>query len=651
MSKGLPTRQGLVGLWLLLGGVSLLGGAAFAAWLDSQLALNGIARVVLWLGSLSGGVTLLAVGWLLERALVRPLRALHGELARLIANPEVACQPPGGWLESLRPDLIHIARCWRADRQRYQQARREGAQETLRVRQELEELLQHLATPIMLFDQHRRLLLFNQAAEAFFPSPHSLGLGKRLDSLVPDPSLSARFKTLVDAPVPREPFSREVLTRFNARTLSISLTRLSRNPDQVLMTLKDATRFWENELGIRKRITKALETLESPPEPASISSLKQLLKHPDLAHERLSSIWSNAFWQALDEQLAPTHQLITPIGVPGWFKGHAPSLIALFDSLIKKLHGHFPQCGFEGELVNTREGVWLAFIWKGDAVDAPRLARWRQKVIETLPLAPTVDDLLHIHGSTLWSEADADNMHARLCVSLLTSQRLSAPEPRAAPRPEFHDFAIAHLTPPDEPLAERMLRHLAIVAFDTETTGLDLRGNDRVISLGACRIVNNRLLASDVFESYINPQRGIPAQSTAIHGIYDSDVQDAPLLDSVLRQFQTYTADAVLLAHNASFDLLALSPAGIKLAHPVLDTLLISRALDKALLGHDLDTLAKRYDLAPAFGARHTALGDAQLTAELWLLLLSRLEARNIHTLDELLAFQASAFDKEDGHT
>jgi len=84
---------------------------------------------------------------------------------------------------------------------------------------------------------------------------------------------------------------------------------------------------------------------------------------------------------------------------------------------------------------------------------------------------------------------------------------------------------------------------------------------------------------------------------------------------------------------------------------PVLDTLLISRALDESLDGHDLDSLAERYDLSFPPGTRHTALGDARVTAELWLALLPRLEARGIETLEQALALQASAFDREDACT
>ncbi|WP_447896076.1 exonuclease domain-containing protein [Vreelandella sp. GE22] len=648
MVKGLPTPQRLVGLWLLLGGISLLGGAVFAAWLDSQLALSPLPRALMWLCALSGGVTLLTVGYWLERFLLTPLRTLHGELAKLLAHPDKTIERPGGWLASLGPDVSQIAEQWRADRARLQSARQEGAQETAHVRRELETLLQRLAIPILVFDQHRRLLLFNQAAEAFFVSPYCLGLGKELKSLFPDSTIGARFDALMTAPASNGDFSREVLTGQTERILSVSLTRLAHSPGEIVVTLKDVTRAWQNELGVRKNINTLLQGIKQTTPPSALGELKTLWQDPDFVNERLTSIWSNAFWQALDEQLDPARPLITPIGVPGWFKGHQPSLIALFDTLVKKLHGELPRCGFEGELINTHDGVWLAFIWRGLAIEATTLTNWRNEAIETLPLAPSVEDVLLIHQSTLWSENDADGKHARLCVSFKRSRRQSAPKPSASPRPEFHDFAIADQTPAAAPL-ERALEQLDIVAFDTETTGLDLRGGDTLLSLGACRIVNNRLLANDVFDRYINPYRPIPAASTAIHGIRDDDVRNAPAASVVLDAFNAYTQNAVLLAHNASFDLLALSQAGAKPTNPVLDTLLISKALDSALSGHDLESQAKRYALTIAQDARHTALGDAQLTAELWLSMVTRLKARNIHTLAELLTFQATALDRQDG--
>jgi DNA polymerase-3 subunit epsilon len=219
-------------------------------------------------------------------------------------------------------------------------------------------------------------------------------------------------------------------------------------------------------------------------------------------------------------------------------------------------------------------------------------------------------------------------------------------------RPEFHDFGIAHLPPPDDELAACPPRALEVVAFDTETTGLELRRGDRVISIGACRVVNARLLASESFDQLIDPGRPIPAVSTAIHGLSDEDVAGAPKASEVLPRFFDYIGDAVILAHNASFDMLAIHPpeSELRFDMPVLDTLLLSRALDPGLDGHDLDSLAERYDLHFAPGSRHTALGDARVTAELWLALLPRLEARGIDTLAQLLALQASAFDREDAN-
>lgn len=677
--SGLPRRQRLIGLWLLLSGISIFGGATFALWLDTLFQPEGLARLVLWLGCFSGGGTIFLVGLLLERQLFTPLRHLQVQLARLVANPDAREDyPPEGWLRALGPDLVKVRDAWRADRGRLATAHAEGARSAARIRQELETLLQVLDTPLLLCDQHRRVLLFNQAAETLFEDHHGLGLGKRLESLLPAASLQDALGQL-----PRDGSPRELLVPCDERWLRAVLRRVPGSHGETLLTLSDTTAAWTSEMGARAELLDSLPRLRR--HSASLTSaadalssmrgasgeLRQRLEGvideesrslgQDIEHlaalvermqhegERLVPLWSNDLWEALNERRHCPIKVI-PVGMPAWLKGDATALLVLLGSLIEALKAQLKPQELVGEVCLGNKRVYLDLIWRGAPLGEGQLAEWQQQRLEDLPLSPRVADVLRQHASDAWSLADADGAHARLRLPLPATERVGAPRPTTAPRPEFHDFGIAELPPPDAELAARSLRALEVVAFDTETTGLELRRGDTVISIGACRVVNTRLLASEVFDVRVDPGKPIPPASTAIHGLTDADVAGAPPLPVVLPRFRDYVGDAVILAHNAAFDLLALQPpgAGVTLDMPVLDTLLISRALDASLDGHDLDSLAERYGLSFPPGTRHTALGDARVTAELWLALLPRLEARGIETLEQALALQTSALDKED---
>ncbi|MFG6177806.1 exonuclease domain-containing protein [Halomonas sp. THAF12] len=678
---GPPRRQTLVGLWLLLSGVSLLGGALFALWLDGLLEPRGPARWALWLGSLSGGGTILLVGWLLEQRLFAPLRHLQAQLARLVANPDARDDsPPKGWLQGLGPDLVRIREAWRDDRTRLATARTEGARSAARIRQELEALLQVLDTPLLLCDRHRRLLLFNPAAESLFGDAPGLGLGKRLEALLPAASLHDALRQL-----PEDGSPREVLVPCGEHWLRAALRRIPDSQGETLLTLVDATAAWTTELSAGATLTGLLPALRR--HGAGLTSAADALSHLSgtdndelrrrLAHvveeegrglaerlerlgetldalqhqaERLTPLWSNDLWAALAERLSAGGLQLTPVGMPAWLKGDAPALLEVLARLLERLAAHTGADQFDAEACLGNKRVYLDLCWQGAPLSEGDLSAWRGERLEALPLAPTLGEVLRQHASDAWGLADVDGHQARLRLPLPALERVGAPGPRTSPRPEFHDFGIAELPPPDAELAARPLRALEVVACDTETTGLELRRGDRLISIGACRIVNTRLLASETFDLRVDPGRSIPPSSTAIHGLTDADVAGAPPASVVLPRFRDYLGDAMLLAHNAAFDLLALQPldSGVRFDMPVLDTLLISRGLDPSLDGHDLDSLAERYGLRFPPGSRHTALGDARVTAELWLALLPRLEARGIATLGELLALQASAFDRED---
>ncbi|TCI32548.1 3'-5' exonuclease, partial [Exiguobacterium sp. SH4S7] len=123
----------------------------------------------------------------------------------------------------------------------------------------------------------------------------------------------------------------------------------------------------------------------------------------------------------------------------------------------------------------------------------------------------------------------------------------------ALDRPLVFDFALIDRQARGD-IRDTPLSDLTYVVFDTETTGLDPR-RDAVVQLGAVRVVNERLIESETFDTLVDPGYPIPPSSTRIHGIDDSMVKDAPNMQSVCRRFERFCRDAVLVAHNAVFDL------------------------------------------------------------------------------------------------
>ena len=186
-------------------------------------------------------------------------------------------------------------------------------------------------------------------------------------------------------------------------------------------------------------------------------------------------------------------------------------------------------------------------------------------------------------------------------------------------------------------LDDRLLSELTYTVFDTETTGLNPSEGDEIIQIGATRIVNGKLRRQECFEQLVDPQRSIPAAGIPIHGIEPEMVQGQPTIDRVLPAFHAFAQDTVLVAHNAAFDMrfLQLKEAhtGVRFDQPVLDTLLLSAVVHPNQESHRLEAIAERFDVTVM--GRHTALGDAMVTAEVFLKLIPLLQAQGIHTLGQ----------------
>jgi DNA polymerase-3 subunit epsilon len=252
-----------------------------------------------------------------------------------------------------------------------------------------------------------------------------------------------------------------------------------------------------------------------------------------------------------------------------------------------------------------------------------------------------VRDVIERHAGAFWFERERARHQAffRLLLPLANPQEQAE---RAAllpgdSRPEYYDFDLFKTTELTRSLDDRLLTDLSYTVFDTETTGLNPSQGDEIIQVGAARIVNNKLLRQESFEQLVDPKRAIPAAGIPIHGIRPEMVVGQPTIDQVLPAFHAFAQDTVLVAHNAAFDMrflqLKQELTGVVFDHPVLDTLLLSALVHPNQDSHRLEALAERFNVTIV--GRHTALGDAMVTAEAFLKLIPLLAEKGIHTLGQ----------------
>jgi len=215
-------------------------------------------------------------------------------------------------------------------------------------------------------------------------------------------------------------------------------------------------------------------------------------------------------------------------------------------------------------------------------------------------------------------------------------------------RPEFYDFSLFDR---DTSLAQldTPINALSYVVFDTETTGLRPSKGDEIVQISGVRIVDHQISDGTAFDQLVNPGFSIPSSSTRFHGITDDMVAGAPAAAEALQRFHVFAEGAVLVAHNAAFDMKFLTlkegQSGVIFDHPVLDTLLLSFVLHPNHSAHTLDAIAARFGIEILPEARHTALGDAQSTAEIFLRMLDALPSQGIHTLRQALDASNRVFE------
>jgi DNA polymerase III subunit epsilon len=160
------------------------------------------------------------------------------------------------------------------------------------------------------------------------------------------------------------------------------------------------------------------------------------------------------------------------------------------------------------------------------------------------------------------------------------------------------------------------------IVLDTETTGLKPEEGHRVIEIGCVELLNH-VPTGQHFHVYLNPERDVPPDATAIHGITNEFLADKPVFRDSAQEFLDMIGDATLVIHNASFDMAFLNWEMVllerpKLTNPVIDTLSMAR---RKFPGSPatLDALCRRFGIDNSGRTFHGALLDAQLLAEVYL--------------------------------
>ncbi|GAB4396925.1 MAG: exonuclease domain-containing protein [Rhodoferax sp.] len=323
-----------------------------------------------------------------------------------------------------------------------------------------------------------------------------------------------------------------------------------------------------------------------------------------------------------------------------WLRVDSFSLTQALEYLAQRLIDEFDTRFFRLRLGANGSRAQLDLIWSGQAMSTETVMSWEMDPMrfgaDTTPL--TVRDVVERHGGEMWFERERVRHEAffRFLLPVASAQDVVDAQPVSAEsRPEFYDFDLFQTSDHTRALEDRPLAELSFTVFDTETTGLNPSEGDQIIQIGATRIVNGKLLRHESFEQLINPGRSIPAATIPIHGITQDMVADKPRITEVLPLFYDFARDTVLVAHNAAFDMRFLQllekDTGLKFDQPVLDTLLLSAVVHPNQESHRLEAIAERFNI-PVLG-RHTALGDALVTAEVWLRLIPLLQAQGITTL------------------
>lgn len=435
--------------------------------------------------------------------------------------------------------------------------------------------------------------------------------------------------------------------------------------DVLFQTLTEAMRFSTED------IRQAISTILSTPD-ISADQLKLQRQLIDRSSQALQEQLEHAKEEYARHLIAPSktdnilaedlldlvrrhlrEQLRKPIQTDAepdlWLRIDSYTVLQGLAQLASQLSEHRDLIGLDIELRSTSDHLAAIILrWKGCRLDLDEIKRWQRRPLirDARDRMVSVLDLIEKSGGQIQPLAADGKLCEGVSVSLNRADPEAHFEGEEGPehRPVYYEFDLFNQSGWEE-LGQMALRKLTYVVFDTETTGLNPSQGDEIIQVGGVRVINNRILYDETVDQLVDPQRHVPPESVAIHHIQPEMLHGQPTIDKVLPNFHHFCEGSVLVAHNAAFDMRFLQlkeeMTGLKFDHPVLDTLLLSWVAHPNQESHNLEDIARRLDITIV--GRHTALGDALVTAEVLVKLIPLLEAKGIHTLEDALMAAAAS--------
>lgn len=676
-----------------VGAIAIISGAMVLA--ARRIGEGAVPPLVLFGGAAAFALCGLSLWvWLkFDEYFARPVERL-GRDVRAIAHGRAVSQideASARYLGFLAPAIRDVVEVLADARSDVDKAVQDATREVELQKARLEAVLRDLQEAVLICTLDHKILLYNRRALEILHISGDLGLGRSLFEVVSArpfrhalEQLTLRFEE-AEHPDQNESLSTLVVSatadgrHMLQGRVSLFLDAELSKPMGYVATFSDATRELAEQAKRDRLLTAATAEMRRPAA-GILAAAEMLTSRSDIdvegrqAFERIlmdeaiilserlqqleaesrdllaqawpmSDVYSTTLFHSVLGKRAVKNADGRIIGTPPWLHCDSLTIVELLDHLMSKLEERGDAKDVALQAVSGPKNVYLELAWQGGVVTSAVLDSWLAVPLDDDLGGITGRDVLDRHKSELWCEAQAHG-GAKIRLPLLAakehhgeSRERSRPLPE---RPEFYDFdllsRIDPLTVDDTPL-----REATYVVFDTETTGLEPSGGDEIISIAGIRIVNGRALRGEVFDQLVNPGRSIPEQSTKVHGISNAMVEAAPDIRAVLPRFQKFVGDAVLVAHNAAFDMKFLTlkqdACDVRFDNPILDTVLLAAHIHGSIDSLTLDSLAKRYDITLSESDRHTALGDSIATAEVFLRLIDLLEATEIHTLrDAILA-------------